>query len=78
MTEQHIYESSKGMNFLSWHDWALNTLNEEELNIYFEDTDMSVGMSKEKIALYSRWVIEEKITKHTTIVDGVEIMTEDM
>jgi hypothetical protein len=39
---------------------------------------MSVGMSEEKIALYVRWVKEEQITKHTTIVDGVEIMTEDM
>jgi hypothetical protein len=56
----------------------LSTLNQEELDIYFEDTDMSVGMSEEKINLYKRWVIEEKITKHTTIVDGVEIMTEDM
>jgi hypothetical protein len=78
MTPQHIYESTKGIDFLSWNDWALSTLSPEELDIYFEDSDMSVGMSKEKIALYSRWVIEEKITKHTIIVDGVVVLTEDM
>lgn len=74
--EQHIYESTKGIDFLSWHDWAHVALSEEELAIYFEETDMSVGMSPEKIALYNRWVIEEKISKHTIYVDGVEVLTE--
>ena len=79
MTEEHIYESSKGSDFLSWHEWALSTLNDAELEIYCEQSDMEAeGMSEEKIALYTRWVAEEKITKHTIIVDGVEVLTEDM
>lgn len=77
MTEEHIYESAKGINFLSWHDWAQVALTEEELAIYFEISDMSVGMSPEKIALYNRWVIEEQITKHTIYVGGVEVLTEN-
>jgi hypothetical protein len=66
--QQHIYTSSKGDKFLSWHDWALNTLTEKELDVYMNEEETS-----EKIELYARWVSEEKIATHTIMEDGVEV-----
>jgi hypothetical protein len=47
--------------FLSWQEWAVTTLTDAELAIYHEETD---PMSAEKIALYERWVIDQKLTSH--------------
>ena len=49
----------------------MTKLSEEEL-----DTYMVEEMTPEKLELYSRWVVEEQITTHTYLEDGVEIFTE--
>jgi hypothetical protein len=69
-TKEHIY-TSNAENFLSWHDWAMTKLSEEELDIY-----MVEELTPEKLELYSRWIVEEQITSRTYLEDGVEIFTE--
>jgi hypothetical protein len=76
--QQHIYTSSKGEKFLSWHEWALTTLNEEDLAVYIEPISEGEIMSEGKLALYSRWVQEEKIISHNVIEDGVVVMSHDI
>lgn len=72
-TQEHVYESAKGTEFLSWHDWANQILSKEELDIYLTEE-----MSEEKLALYTRWIEEEQINKHTILEDGKEILTRDL
>ena len=71
--EEHVYTSAKGKDFLSWHNWALETLSEEDLAIYLSTEPEGEPMSEEKIALYNRWVIAEQILTHAVLVDDVEI-----
>ena len=68
--QEHVYTSSKGENFLSWHDWALTTLSAEEFAIYSSET-----LTSEKEALYTRWAIEEKIISHVIMEDDTVIET---
>ena len=68
--QEHVYTSDKGEIFLSWHDWALSTLSEEELAIYNSETS-----SDEKEALYMRWTQEEQIISHTVTEDGKIVKT---
>jgi hypothetical protein len=68
--QSHEYTSAKGEDFLSWHDWAMSTLSEEELAIYNSEAG-----SIQKEALYVRWVTEEKITEHVVMEDGKAIKT---
>jgi hypothetical protein len=71
MTE-HIYTSSKGEIFLSWDRWATATLTEAELAIYTNEM-----VTPDKLALYNRWVEEEKITSHVVMENGEEIQRTD-
>lgn len=68
--QEHVYTSSKGEIFLSWHDWALSTLTEEEFAIYSNET-----LTTEKEALYTRWVADEKIISHVIMEDDTVIET---
>ena len=68
--QEHVYTSAKGEDFLSWHDWAMSTLSEEELAIYNNEEQ-----STAKEALYTRWVKEEEITEHTIMEDGKTVKT---
>ena len=72
--QQHIYTSSKGENFLSWHEWALTTLSEEDLAVYTEPMAADEPLSEVKLALYSRWVQEEQIISHVVKEDGVVVV----
>lgn len=63
----HVYTSELGEDFLSWHEWAMTTLDKDDLDVYLVD---GMPMSDEKIALYDRWIIEQKITTHTILEDG--------
>ena len=76
--QQHIYTSSKGEKFLSWHEWALTTLNEEDLAVYIEPISEGEIMSEGKLALYSRWIQEEQIISHVVMEDGVVIVEHDI
>lgn len=71
--EEHIYTSAKGKDFLSWHNWALETLSEEDLEIYLNPGVEGEPMPEEKVALYNRWIIAEQILTHAVLVDDVEI-----
>jgi hypothetical protein len=71
--QQHIYTSSKGEKFLSWHEWALTTLTEEDLKVYIDPVPEGETMSEGKLALYNRWVQEEKIISHNVMEDGVVV-----
>jgi hypothetical protein len=71
--QQHIYTSSKGESFLSWHQWALTTLSEAELKVYIDPDPEGEPMSEGKLALYNRWVQEEKIISHNVMEDGVVV-----
>jgi hypothetical protein len=68
--QEHVYTSSKGEIFLSWHDWALSTLSEEEFDIYSSET-----LTTEKEALYTRWVTDEQIISHVIMEDDTVIET---
>lgn len=61
----HVYTSDLGEDFLNWHEWAITTLDKDDLNVYLAE-----DMSDEKIALYDRWIIEQKIITHTILEDG--------
>jgi hypothetical protein len=76
--QQHIYTSSKGEKFLSWHEWALTTLNEEDLAVYNDPIPEGEIMSEGKLALYNRWVQEEKIISHNVMEDGVVVVEHDI
>ena len=76
--EKHIYTSSKGENFLSWHDWALTTLSEADLKVYIDPDPEGSPMSAGKLALYNRWVGEEKIISHVVMEDDKVIITHDI
>jgi hypothetical protein len=76
--EEHIYTSSKGDNFLSWHEWALTTLSEEDLKVYIDPDPEGEPMSEGKLALYNRWVEEEKIVSHVHMEDGKVIVQHDI
>jgi hypothetical protein len=71
--QEHIYTSSKGENFLSWHQWAMTTLSEEDLEVYINPEPEGESMSADKIALYNRWVKEEQILTHVVMEDGVVV-----
>jgi hypothetical protein len=68
----HSYQSAKGDNFLTWHQWAETNLTPAEFEIYIHPDN-----SEEKTALYNRWVADEQITRHhITNDDGsTEIVT---
>lgn len=68
-TKTHVYTSALP-EFKSWHDWAQDSLSEAELTIYETEAD-----SAEKLALYERWIIDQKITSHTVSEDGNEVVT---
>lgn len=72
--QQHVYTSSKGESFLSWHQWALATLSGEDLALYLDTTNVD-PLSPEKIILYKRWIEEEQIKTHVVIEDGETIQT---
>ena len=76
--QEHVYTSSKGESFLSWHEWALSTLSEEDLETYIHPDPEGEPMSVAKLALYNRWVQEEKITSHVVMENGKEIMVHDI
>ena len=76
--QQHIYTSSKGEKFLSWHEWALTTLTEEDLKVYIDPDPEGDPMSEGKLALYNRWVQEEKIISHIVMEDGVVVAEHDI
>jgi len=76
--QQHIYTSSKGEKFLSWHEWALTTLTEEDLKVYIDPDPEGDPMSEGKLALYNRWVQEEKIISHVTMENGEVVMEHDI
>ena len=71
--QEHIYTSSKGESFLSWHQWALTTLTEEDLAVYIDPVPEGEPMSEGKLALYIRWIQEEKIISHNVVEDGVVV-----
>ena len=71
--QEHIYTSSKGESFLSWHQWALTTLTEEDLAVYIDPVPEGEPLSEGKLALYHRWVQEEKIISHNVVEDGVVV-----
>ena len=71
--QQHIYTSSKGESFLSWHRWALTTLTKEDLAVYIDPVPEGEPLSEGKLALYNRWVQEEKIISHNVVEDGVVV-----
>lgn len=76
--QEHVYTSSKGENFLSWHEWALTTLSEEDLKVYIDPDPEGESMSEGKLALYNRWVEEEKIVSHVVMENGEVIITHDI
>ena len=76
--QQHIYTSSKGEKFLSWHEWALTTLTEEDLKVYIDPDPEGDPMSEGKLALYNRWVQEEQIISHVEMEDGVVVTEHDI
>ena len=76
--QEHIYTSSKGESFLSWHQWALTTLTEEDLAVYIDPVPEGEPMSTGKLALYNRWVQEEKIISHVTMENGEVVMEHDI
>jgi hypothetical protein len=76
--QQHVYTSSKGETFLSWDEWARTTLSEADLQIYMEPFPEGDPMPAEKLALYSRWIQEEKIISHVVMENGVVIVEHDI
>ena len=76
--QEHVYTSSKGESFLSWHEWALSTLSEEDLETYIHPDPEGEPMSVPKLALYNRWVQEEKIISHNVMEDGVVVTEHDI
>jgi len=76
--QQHVYTSSKGESFLSWDQWALATLSDAELTVYKAPFPEGDPMPAEKLALYNRWVQEEKIISHVVMEDGVVIVEHDI
>ena len=76
--QEHIYTSSKGESFLSWHQWALTTLSEAELKVYIDPDPEGEPMSAGKLALYTRWIQEEKIISHVTMENGEVVMEHDI
>ena len=76
--QEHIYTSSKGESFLSWHQWALTTLSEAELKVYIDPDPEGEPMSTGKLSLYNRWVQEEKIISHVTMENGEVVMEHDI
>ena len=75
--QEHIYTSAKGENFLSWHNWALQTLSEEDLAIYLDPTHDD-PLDTEKTALYERWIIEEQILTHVVMENGQIVMEHEI
>jgi hypothetical protein len=69
--KEHIYTSSKGESFLSWDDWARQTLNESDLSVYLSPQVEGSTLSADKLALYARWVDEEQILTHVVKEDDV-------
>lgn len=69
----HEYISELGDNFMSWHMWALTTLNADDLKDYLDDADPTGPVSPAKHALFLRWVVEQQITTHITYENGVEV-----
>ena len=68
--QSHVYTSFKGESFLSWHEWALSSLSEEDLAIYSSETT-----SAKKEALYIQWTKEEEIRTHVIMEDNKVIET---
>jgi hypothetical protein len=68
MAIKHIYESAKGTEFLSFDDWLRVTLMEN----YSKFLDVTFP-SEEYDQYYNKWIIEEQITKHTTMDDDAVV-----
>jgi len=66
-TKTHAYTSALP-EFKSWHAWAEDSLSKAEFAIYNNEAD-----SAEKLALYERWIIDQKITSHVVSEDGKEV-----
>lgn len=76
--QQHVYTSSKGESFLSWDKWARTTLSDTDLTVYMAPVTEGDPMTAEKLALYNRWVQEEKIISHVVMEDGIVIVEHDI
>lgn len=64
MAIKHIYESAKGKDFLSFDDWLRVTLMED----YFKFKEVTFP-SEVYDQHYNNWLIQEQITRHTTMDD---------
>lgn len=67
--EQHIYESNLSP-FLDWASWVHSNCTSEEVDFFLDE---NLPVIPQKQVLYERWIVDQQITKHTTIKDGVVI-----
>lgn len=68
-SEYHMYESSLP-EFLDWASWVYENCTNEEIEFFLDDT---IPVIPQKHILYERWIVDQKITKHTTVKNDVVV-----
>lgn len=75
--DQHIYTSLLGNSFVSWQEWITKHVFDEEW-VELDCNRIELLESSEIFSKYFRsWILDQQITSHIIVRDGVEIFKEE-